>query len=505
MEASIQNDVTKQVKAAPILISLLLGAFIGMFSETALNIALPELMKQLQVGPTTIQWLTTGYMLVLGILGPVSGLLLQWFTTRQLFIAALSFSTLGSIIAGLAPNFEVLLVARFFQAAGLALLLPLMMNAILILFPAERRGAAMGLMGLVLTLAPASGPTVAGLIIEKLSWHWIFWISGTVLLISLIFGMIFLKNISVITRPKIDILSLLLSTIGFGSLLFGFSKAGENGWSSMLVISFIIVGVLALILFTWRQLSIESPIMNLRTFRFPMFSLSVVLFIVVMMLLLSSMLLLPMLLQNGLGKNTLQAGLLLLPGTLISGIMGPFMGKMFDKYGPRRLIIPGLILIGAVMFLFSTITVNTSTVFIVALHCTFLLALSMVMMPAQTNGMNQLPAELYPHGTAIMSTLQQVAGAIGSALAMTMLATGQLNYLRDKGFDVSNGLNLTQVDPGMLAHLPSSFVFGIKGAFIFAGVMSIIALFISLFMKRVKSSEQTTGLDQPKSGAAPHL
>jgi len=490
MEASIQTDVTKQVKAMPILISILLGAFIGMFSETALNIALPELMKQLEVGPTTIQWLTTGYMLVLGILGPVSGLLLQWFTTRQLFIASLSFSTIGSLIAGLAPNFEVLLVARFFQAAGLALLLPLMLNAILILFPPERRGAAMGLMGLVLTFAPASGPTVAGLIIEKLSWHWIFWISSAVLFISLIVGIIFLKNISVITRPKIDILSIMLSTIGFGSLLFGFSKAGESGWSSVIVMTYLGIGVAALLLFTWRQLSVASPLMNLRTFRYPMFSLSVVLFIVVMMLLLSSMLLLPMLLQNGLGKNTLQAGLLLLPGTLISGIAGPFMGKLFDKYGPRRLIIPGLILIGTVMFLFSTITVNTTTTFIVGLHCTLLLALSMVMMPAQTNGMNQLPAELYPHGTAIMSTLQQVAGAIGSALAMTMLATGQISYLREKGFDMSNGLNLAQPDPAIIEYLPASFVSGITGAFIFAGIMSIIALFISFFMKRVKASKQ---------------
>ncbi|MFF2479889.1 DHA2 family efflux MFS transporter permease subunit [Paenibacillus sp. NPDC058071] len=491
MEASIQTNATKQqVKAAPILFSLLLGAFIGMFSETALNIALPELMKQLQVGPTTIQWLTTGYMLVLGILGPVSGLLLQWFTTRQLFIASLSFSTLGSLIAGLAPNFEVLLAARFFQAAGLALLLPLMLNAILILFPPEKRGAAMGLMGLVLTFAPASGPTIAGLIIEKLSWHWIFWISSTVLLIALITGIIFLKNISFITRPKIDLLSLLLSTIGFGSLLFGFSKAGELGWSDVLVLSCVTIGVFALALFTWRQFRIASPLMNLRTFRYPMFSLSVVLFTVVMMLLLSSMLLLPMLLQNGLGKNVLQAGLLLLPGTLISGIAGPFMGKLFDKYGPRKLIIPGLILIGVIMFIFSTITVNTSTIFIIALHCVFLLALSMVMMPAQTNGMNQLPAELYPHGTAIMSTLQQVAGAIGSALAMTMLATGQSSYLRDKGFDMSNGLDFAQVDPAMIEHLPSSFVSGITGAFIFAGVMSIIALFISFFMKRVKPGEQ---------------
>ncbi|OXM14255.1 DHA2 family efflux MFS transporter permease subunit [Paenibacillus herberti] len=495
MEASIQTNEPgiKQVKATPILISLLLGASIGMFSETALNIALPELMKQLQVGPTTAQWLTTGYMLVLGILGPVSGLLLQWFTTRQLFIVSLTFSIIGSLIAGLAPNFEVLLAARFFQAAGLALLLPLMMNAILILFPAEKRGAAMGSLGLVLMLAPASGPTIAGIIIENLSWHWIFWISSTVLLIALIIGIIFLKNISVITRPKIDILSLLLSTIGFGSLLFGFSKAGEIGWTDPLVISCLTIGVLALILFTWRQFSIASPLMNLRAFRYPMFSLSVVLFAVMMMMLLSSMLLLPILLQNGLGKSVLQVGLLLLPGTIISGIAGPYMGKLFDKYGPRKLIIPGLVLMGTTMFLFSTITVNTSTAFIIVLDCVFLLALSMVMMPAQTNGMNQLPAEFYPHGTAIMSTLQQVAGAIGSALAVTILATGQSSYLSDKGFDMSNGINYANVDPAMLEHLPPSVVFGVKGAFIFAGLMSIIALIISFFIKRAKSSEQKIG------------
>ncbi|RJX41557.1 DHA2 family efflux MFS transporter permease subunit [Paenibacillus pinisoli] len=494
MEASIQTNAPKQASTTPILISLLLGCFIGMFSETALNIALPELMKQLQVGPTTIQWLTTGYMLVLGIMGPVSGLLLQWFSTRQLFIASLSLSTLGSLIAGLAPSFEVLLAARIFQASGTALLMPLMLNAILILFPPERRGAAMGLMGLVLTFAPASGPTIAGLIIEKLSWHWIFWISSSILFVSLLIGIIFLKNISELTRPKIDLLSIVLSTIGFGSLLFGFSKAGEIGWDNILVISFFIVGVLGLILFTWRQFRIESPLMNLRVFRYRMFSLSVVLFVVVMMLLLSSMLLLPMLLQSGLGKNPLQAGLLLLPGTLISGVLAPFMGKLFDKYGPRKLIIPGLILVGIIMFLFSTISLSSSTMFVIVLDCVLMIALSMVMMPGQTNGMNQLPAEAYPHGTAIMSTLTQVAGAIGSALAMTMLSMGQTSFLRDKGFDMSGGLNLGQVDPAMIEHLPASFVFGIKGAFIFAGAMTIIALFISFFMKHVKSSESNKSM-----------
>ncbi|MGO4375498.1 DHA2 family efflux MFS transporter permease subunit, partial [Paenibacillus sp. MCAF20] len=304
----------------------------GMFSETALNVALSDLIQVFQITPATVQWLTTGYLLTLGILVPISGLLLQWFTTRQLFIAAVSFSILGTFIAAMAPSFEMLMTARVVQAVGTALLLPLMFNTILIIFPAEKRGAAMGIIGLVIMVAPAVGPTIAGLLIDKLSWNWIFWLSLPFLVIALIFGMFFMQNVSEITKPRIDLFSILFSTLGFGGVVFGFSSAGEgdHGWSSTKVIVSMVVGIIALIIFAIRQLRMKEPMMNLRAFKKPMFVVGTLMVFICMMVILSSMLVLPMFLISGLGLSALTAGLVLLPGGLINGIMSPIMGGLFD-------------------------------------------------------------------------------------------------------------------------------------------------------------------------------
>lgn len=307
---------SKQYKVMPIMISLLTAGFIGMFSETALNIALTDLMKELHITPATVQWLTTGYLLVLGILVPVSGLLLQWFTTRQLFIVSLAFSIIGTLIAALAPSFPFLLAARIVQALGTGLLLPLMFNTILVIFPPHKRGAAMGTIGLVIMFAPAIGPTFSGLVLEHLNWHWIFWISLPFLVLALLFGIAYMQNVSDITKPKIDVLSIILSTIGFGGIVFGFSNAGEgsDGWSSPTVIGSLTVGAIALILFSIRQLTMKQPMMNLRAFRYPMFVLGVVIVFICMMVILSTMLLLPMYLQSGLMLTAFTSGLILLPG-----------------------------------------------------------------------------------------------------------------------------------------------------------------------------------------------
>ena len=335
---------SKQYKVMPIMISLLTAGFIGMFSETALNIALTDLMKELHITPATVQWLTTGYLLVLGILVPVSGLLLQWFTTRQLFIVSLAFSIIGTLIAALAPSFPFLLAARIVQALGTGLLLPLMFNTILVIFPPHKRGAAMGTIGLVIMFAPAIGPTFSGLVLEHLNWHWIFWISLPFLVLALLFGIAYMQNVSDITKPKIDVLSIILSTIGFGGIVFGFSNAGEgsDGWSSPTVIGSLTVGAIALILFSIRQLTMKQPMMNLRAFRYPMFVLGVVIVFICMMVILSTMLLLPMYLQSGLMLTAFTSGLILLPGGILNGFMSPVTGRLFDKYGPKWLVIPGL-------------------------------------------------------------------------------------------------------------------------------------------------------------------
>jgi MFS transporter, DHA2 family, lincomycin resistance protein len=477
VESTLQeNQLPKERKfrTIPILVSLLLGGFIGMFSETALNVALSDLMKVLDITPATAQWLTTSYLLTLGILVPISGLLLQWFTTRQLFVAALSFSILGTFLAAISSTFGFLLTARVVQAMGTALLLPLMFNTILVIIPPAKRGAAMGMIGLVIMVAPAIGPTIAGLLIENLSWHYIFWLSLPFLVIALLFGILYMQNVTEVTKPKIDLLSILLSSIGFGGVVFGFSSAGEaEGWGNPKVIIAIALGLIALALFVVRQMKMKQPMINLRAFKFPMFVVGVLMVLICMMVILSSMLILPMYLQQGQGYSAFKAGLLLLPGGIINGLMSPIMGRLFDKYGPKWLVIPGLVIVAVSLWFFSSITVTSTVVFVIVLHSTLMIGVSMVFMPAQTNGINQLPMELYPDGTAIMNTLQQVAGAIGTALAVSIMSAGSKSYLEGVA------------DPGNPVHLLPAFTEGVQNAFIFGVIIALAGLVLGLFIKRV--------------------
>ncbi|GGO06244.1 lincomycin resistance protein LmrB [Saccharibacillus kuerlensis] len=471
----------KAIKVMPIMIALLLSGFIGMFSETALNVALTQLTEDLNVSYATIQWLTTGYLLVLGILVPVSGLLLQRFTTRQLFIAALVFISSGTFIAAIAPTFIVLLVGRIIQAVGTALLIPLMFNTILVVIPPERRGSAMGLIGLVMMSAPAIGPTIAGLIVEHLSWNWIFWISLPFLLFALGFGIKYMQNVSEVSKPKIDVLSILLSTLGFGGIVFGFSSAGEGageaggGWENPVVIVSLIVGVIALILFSWRQMKMEKPMINLRVFKFRMFTIGLLMVFLAMMIILSSLVLLPVYLQRGLVVSVLATGLIMLPGGLINGAMSLVTGRLFDRFGPKWLVPIGLVIAAASLWFFSSVTTASSIGFVIALHACLMIGISMVMMPAQTNGLNQLPPEYYPDGTAIMNTLQQVAGAIGTALAISLMNSGIISF---------------DGDPTSPLFASEALTHGVSHVFRFGAIIALVGLVVSFFIKRVNVGHQ---------------
>ncbi|ODA39564.1 DHA2 family efflux MFS transporter permease subunit [Desulfosporosinus sp. BG] len=471
MSTNAIQQQTQSIKTTPILVSFLIAGFIGLFNETALNMALGNLIQVFNVSSSTVQWLTTGYLLTLGILVPVSGLLIQWFSTRQLFITSLVFSLIGTIIAALAPSFGVLLLARVIQAIGTGLLLPLMFNTVLLIYPIHRRGATMGLMGLVIMFAPAIGPTISGLIIEYLSWHWIFWVCLPFFALALLSGITYMQNVSTITKPKIDVLSIILSTIGFGGIVYGFSSAGENGWGSMIVISTITVGLFALALFSLRQVKMNNPMIDLRVFKYPMFTLGVLTVFVAFMVILSSMILLPLYLQVGLGLAGFSAGLVLLPGGVLNGIMSPVTGRIFDRYGPRWLVLPGFIIMIVMLWLLSKVTTETSILMVIILHSFLMVGVSMVMMPAQTNGLNQLPKALYPDGTALMNTLQQVSGAIGTAVAITIMSASQNTYMKS----VTNPSDPSSVGASLTA--------GVQDAFIFGLTLAIVGLIISFFIK----------------------
>lgn len=476
-EASVEG-----IRRLPITIALIIGAFVSILNETLLNVAYTDLMHELGVGASTIQWLSTSYMLVIGILVPITALLIQWFTTRQMFLSAMILFLIGTVVCGISPNFGMLLFGRVIQAIGTGLLLPVMMNTILTIYPPEKRGAAMGTIGLVIMFGPAIGPTLSGLILDALNWRWLFFLVVPLALFSILFGAVYLRNVSEPTKPRVDLISILLSTAGFGGIVYGFSHAGEGeGWSSPIVYICLIVGFVALALFVWRQLVVAEPTLDVRVFKYPMFALSATLLTVMMMTLFSTLILLPMYLQGALLLAPFVAGLVLLPGGVINGLMSPVAGKLFDKFGPRALITPGLLIVIITLWFMRGLETTTSTGVVIGLHIALLVGISLVMMPGQTTGLNQLPRQLYPHGTAIMNTLQQVSGAIGTALFISIYSSGQARYLASSA---------NPKDPGELAQ---ALVSGLHSAFTISMFVGVIALILGLFLRRTQAPAEAHG------------
>ncbi|SFM35784.1 MFS transporter, DHA2 family, lincomycin resistance protein [Paenibacillus sp. 1_12] len=374
------------IKRGPIMFALIVGMFVAALNETLMGNALPELMKSFGVSAATGQWLSTAYMLVVGVLVPVTAILQQWFTTRQIFLSAMSLFFVGTVTSAVSPEFGVLLVGRIIQAIGTGMLLPLVMNVIMTIYPPEKRGGAMGMLGLVVMFAPAIGPTISGLIVDGLSWRWLFYLVIPFALLSIIIGAAVLRNVSEVTKPRVDLLFIVLSTIGFGGIVYGFSSAGEYGWSEPIVIWTIAAGSVSLLLFVWRQLLLKQPVMDLRAFRYPTFALVAVLMVVLMMTFFSSAIMLPMFMQGVLMVTAFKSGLILLPGGIVNGFMAPISGKLFDKFGLRVLVIPGLAVAVVSLWQFTRFDEATSTGFLVAVHIALMIGIALVMMPAQTAG-----------------------------------------------------------------------------------------------------------------------
>lgn len=463
-----------------LILVMLLGAFVAILNETFLNVSLPTLSEDLGVSAGTVQWVTSGYLLVIGVLIPISAFLIGRFTTRQLFFVAMGLFSLGTLIAALAPSFALLLVGRIVQAAGTAIVLPLLTTVILALIPPERRGSAMGTLGIVILVAPAIGPTVSGWILGFASWRALFFAILPISLAILAASYFVLKNVTEQTTTKVDYLSFVLSVLGFGGIVLGASLAGEGGGiAEPVVIAALAVGILGLAAFVWRQFALKEPMLELRTFRFGMFSLSVGALVAVMMALFASLIIIPIYLQTVRGFSPLEAGLILMPGGLLLGVMSPVTGRLFDRFGVRKLAPPGLVLMVASLAAFTLLAPATAVWFILVLHCTFMLGISMVMMPVMTNGLNQLPARLYAHGTAIMNTVQQVAAALGTALLVTVLSNGTRTYLEVEG--------LTGAADATRQALATNA--GVVDAFTVSAFLAAFALAVSLFMRRSVQAE----------------
>ncbi|KHF38980.1 MDR family MFS transporter [Halalkalibacter okhensis] len=463
-----------------ILAILMTGAFIAFLNNTLLNIALPSIMVDLQVETATVQWLTTGFMLVNGIMIPTTAFLIQKYSVRRLFLTAMGLFTFGTIVAGLAHVFPLLLAGRMLQASGTAIMMPLLMNVMLVSFPVEKRGSAMGIFGLILMAAPSIGPTLSGWIVEHYDWRMLFHFVTPIAVGVLLIGFFLLKDKKEKVDIRLDLFSLLLSSVGFGGILYGFSSAGNKGWESPEVFLTIIVGCISLVSFILRQSKQTRPMLNFSIFKYPMFALSSSITMVLNMAMFSGMLLLPIYVQTVRGISPFDAGLLMLPGALTMAFMSPITGKLFDKYGGRLLAIIGLSITVVTTYLFSTISLDTSYQYLMILNTVRMFGISMVMMPVSTNGLNQLPARFYPHGTAMNNTLNQVSGAIGTALLVTVMSN------RAASSSASLAAETGQVSEAIAVR---AMLEGINFAFFISSFIAVAALILAFFIKRARQEE----------------
>ncbi|WP_084171373.1 DHA2 family efflux MFS transporter permease subunit [Alicyclobacillus contaminans] len=506
-----------------ILMVLLLGVFVAILNQTLLNVAIPHLMTAFNVSADTVQWLSTAYMLTTGVLVPLSAFLIGTFTTRQLFIISMVLFTAGSFICSISPTFGVMLLGRITQAAGGGVMMPLMMTVILDLFPPQTRGKAMGTMAIALFFAPAIGPTLSGWMIEHWSWRLLFYVVIPIALIDLVMAVFLLPNVETPgKKPKLDAWGAITSIIGFSTLLYGFSEAGSKGWSDSVVISSISIGVVFVILFIVQEVRSQNPMLNLRVFRFDIFTLTTVVGALINMAMFGAMILTPIYMQNIRGFTPLQSGLAMLPGALLMGIMSPISGALFDRLGARPLAVIGLLITAITTWQFTKLTSDTSYAHVMWLYTFRMFGMSFIAMTIQTAGLNQLPREYYSHGTAASNTARQVASSLGTAILVSVMTTRtQVHYadyqnvvtinnphlaqnlaMLSQGFAVKMGLPTAagqSVTDYLLYSLAmqQSTIEGINDAFWWATIGTIIALILSLFIRRVKFSAVRTQPPKP--------
>ena len=493
---------------------LVLGMFIAILNQTLINVAIPHMMIDLNVSTTTIQWLSTGFMLVNAVLIPISAFLMETIGTRMLFVAAMAFFTIGSAICGFSPTFSLILIGRLTQAVGAGIMMPLVTNVFLRTFPPEKMGKAMGTMGIAMMFAPAIGPTFAGWVIESYSWRLLFYIMIPLGVIEILLALKWLTNVMKLTYPKFDLWGAVFSTIGFGGLLYGLSEAGSKGWTSGTVIGFVVIGVLFVVFFIWRELTAEQPLLRMDVFKYSTFTLTTLVSVVVNMAMFGAMLLLPIYVQNIRGYTPLQSGLLLLPGALLMGVMSPVSGALFDKIGIRPLAIIGLTITAVTTYEFTKLTSDTTYTHLLILYALRSFGMSFIMMTIMTAGLNQLPRALKTHGTAMSNTMRQVASSFGTALLVTIMSSrttvhmaGYSNNVTSANpiasdmyasvqtaLTVSGGLTPeagAAMTGSLLSGLASreSSISGINDAFIVATVITIVGLVISVFLRKTKPAE----------------
>lgn len=465
---------------------LVAATFIVILNETILVNALPTLMEAFDIPERTAQWLSTAFMLTMAVVIPTTGWFLQRVTTRAAFGASMSVFCLGTLVASAAPSFEVLLAGRIIQAVGTAVMLPLLMTTLMTLVDERRRGRVMGNVMLAISVAPAMGPAVSGLLLELGSWRLVFLAVLPVAIAITAMGLRFLTNVGETGGAPLDVLSVVLAALGFGVLVYGLSEIGAAAPTLSPALT-IALGALGVAAFVLRQLWLQrgkGPLLDLRTLTYRTYALALALMVVGFMAMLGAMVLFPLYLQNVRDLSALQTGLLMMPGGLAMGLLGPTIGKCFDRYGGRLLVIPGAVGVLGSLIMLTQVSLVMPMWMLLAAHIVLMVALACVFTPVFTLGLSAVPRELYSHGSSLLATLQQVAAAMGTAIVITVLAAR----------------SAALADSGMGEH--AAAVGGFQWAFGVGAILGVLIVVVAVLMPHRPDGYHDESSRAPESSAA---
>jgi len=442
------------------------AAFLSVLTQFLLITAFPKIMVDFQVSSTQVQWLTTSYMITMAILIPITAFFIDRFKTRTLMMSALTLFILGTFIALVAPSFSFLILGRVIQGMGSGVMIPLMQTILFLIYPREQRGYAMGLAGMVINVAPAIGPPISGIIIQTFEWRALFLLTLPIAILILLLIYLYMRNITEQKETTIDYASIFFSIIGFGSLLYGFTQLQETGLTDKATLISLVIGVFVLGLFVLRQFQLTKPILELRVLKVPIFIIVTIISVFSFSLLIAIETILPMYVQNAQRFSAYYGGLIVMPGALTLAVMSMLAGRLFDRYGGKVISLIGFVLlILSTLSFYSLLNLNTPFIVTMGLFMVSMAGVALINMPIMTAGINALPDELIPHGTAVINTARQFGGTLGLTFIISFIS-------RAEG-------KTEQINP-------LNYMSGVKSAFLAAFIFAMIGLLLSLFIKEDK-------------------
>ncbi|MDH7479003.1 MAG: DHA2 family efflux MFS transporter permease subunit [Syntrophomonadaceae bacterium] len=498
-----------------VLFAVVAGGFVALLVSSSVNVALPRLMAIFGVNAGSIQWVITSYTLVSGIIVPITGYLTMRYGSKRMYILALAIFTVGSVLCAVSWNNTSLVVARIIQAVGGGMINPVGMAIIYMHVPRDKMGMAMGVFGVAVTVAPAIGPTVGGYLVDHLNWEWIFIMNIPISLAAIFLSAVALKETPRQTGLKPDVMGIITCTCACFSLLLALSQGTDKGWSSLYIVNLFIFSGFSFVLFVLWELNFPQPLINMKLFNNRTFCVSLLAVSIMTVGLYAGTFFIPLYAQTAMGFTPMQTGLMMMPAAVVTALMMPVSGRLFDKVGAMPLCIVGFAIIAYYTYGLHNLGVNTSISEIRWMLVKRSLGLGLAMMPMSTVGMNTIPKLMVSQGSALNNLVRMISISIGLPCLTVTMTHRQIYHaarLREtvtwsspaavsaigklKGVLFLRGIPQSHTSAASLGLLSrnvslNAFISGINDLFIVAAGLMAAAIPLGLFLSKRAAEAET--------------